>query len=138
MILLDTNILIYASDRRSPHCNWARRTIADAVAGEGAAVNAVSLAELCVGDAEPGTVADRIRSWGVGVLDVPAAAAEPCARAYLTYRRRRKADSGKDSPALPLPDFFIGAHAQIMGWTLATADEGRYLAYFPKVRLKIP
>jgi len=138
MILLDTNVLIYASDRRSPHCAWARRTIADAVAGEGAGINAVSLAELCVGDAEPDTVADRIRSWGVEVLDVPAAAAELCARAYLSYRRRRKADPGKDSPAVPLPDFFIGGHAQVMGWTLATVDEGRYLIYFPKVRLKTP
>lgn len=138
MILLDTNVLIYASDARSPHRTWARTSIADAVTGEGAAVNAVTLAELCVGDAEPDTVADRIRSWGVDVLDIPAAAAEVSARAYLAYRRRRKADSGKESPAVPLPDFFIGAHAEIMGWTLATADADRYKAYFPKVRLKIP
>lgn len=68
MILLDTNVLIDAFDRPSPHCAWARRTIADAVAAEGAAINAVSLAELCV-------------------LDVPVAAAEPCARAYLAYPR---------------------------------------------------
>jgi predicted nucleic acid-binding protein len=137
-LLLDTNLLIYASDERSPHFKWARRTIADAVAGGGAAINAVSLAELCVGDAEPKKVADRIRSWGVEVLDVPAAAAEVSARAYLSYRRRRKSDSGKDSPSMPLPDFFIGAHAQIMGWTLATADQDRFRIYFPKVPLKTP
>jgi len=91
-----------------------------------------------VGDAEPDTVAERIRSWGVLVLDVPAAAAEVCARAYQAYRQRRKADSGKDAPAVPLPDFFIGAHAQIMGWTLATADQGRFKTYFPMVPLKSP
>ena len=51
MILLDTNVLIYAFDRDSPFCQWAQETIADAVAGDGAAINAVSLAELCVGDA---------------------------------------------------------------------------------------
>jgi predicted nucleic acid-binding protein len=124
MILLDTNVL-YASDTDSPYCRWARKTISDAVAGEGAVINAVSLAELCVGDAQPGTVADRIRGWGVDALDVPAAAAELTARAYLSYRRRRKRDSGKDSPSVPLPDFFIGAHAQIMSWTLATADPDR-------------
>lgn len=138
MILLDTNILIYASDERLPQCTWARRTIAAAVASEGAAVNAITLAELCVGDAEPETVADRIRSWGVEVLDIPAAAAEVSARAYSAYRRRRRGDSGKDSPTVPLPDFFIGAHAQIMGWALATADEDRYRTYFPKVQLKTP
>ena len=138
MILLDTNVLIYASDERSPHCKWAQRTIADAVSGVGAAVNAVSLAELCVGDAEPQKVGNRIRSWGVEVLDIPAAAAEVSARAYVAYRRRRMKDSGKDSPAVPLPDFFIGAHAQIMGWTLATADQDRFRIYFPKVPLKTP
>jgi hypothetical protein len=138
MMLLDTNVLIYASDERSALCKWARRTIADSVAGEGAAVNAVSLAELCVGDAEPESVADRIRSWGVEVLDIPVAAAEVAARAYIAYRHRRKADSDKDSPSMPLPDFFIGAHAQIMGWTLATADEDRYKTYFPKIQLKTP
>ena len=112
--------------------------IAEGVSGTGAAVNAVSLAEVCVGDSEPHTVADRIRSWGVTVLDVPAAASEVCASAYLTYRMRRKADSGKDAPALPLPDFFIGAHAQVMGWTLATADEDRFRIYFPVVPLRSP
>jgi hypothetical protein len=138
MILLDTNVLIYASDTKSGHCRWARRMIAESVSGTGAAVNAVSLAEVCVGDADPHTVADRIRSWGVAVLDVPSAASELCARAYLSYRVRRKSESGKEAPALPLPDFFIGAHAQIMGWSLATADESRFKTYFPAVPLRTP
>ena len=42
----DTNVLIYAFDRNSPFCKWARETIAEAVAGNGAAINAVSLATL--------------------------------------------------------------------------------------------
>ncbi len=138
MMLLDTNVLIYASDERSKLCRWARRAISEGVSGDGAAVNAVSIAEACVGDAEPQTVADRVRSWGVAVLDVPAAASEICARAYLDYRMRRKVGSGKDSPAVPLPDFFIGAHAQIMGWTLVTADADRFKTYFPEVFLRLP
>jgi len=138
MMLLDTNVLIYASDVSAVYSRWARNTISDAVAGEGAVINAVILAELCVGDAEPSTVADRVRRWGVEALDIPVAAAEISARAYLSYRRRRRRDSGKDSPSMPLPDFFIGAHAEIMGWTLATADADRYRTYFPKVKLRNP
>jgi predicted nucleic acid-binding protein len=138
MILLDTNVLIYASTEQSPFLEWARRTIAEGVSKDGAAVSAVSLAEICVGDAEPETVADRIRSWGVTLLDVPVAAAEPCAKAYLEYRKRRRAEAGRDAPSLPLPDFFIGAHAQVMGWPLATADEGRFRTYFPAVTLRTP
>jgi predicted nucleic acid-binding protein len=138
MTLLDTNVLIYASDPSSDYCRWARETIAVAVSGDGAAVDAVSIGEVCVGDAVPDKVVDRIREWGVVVLDVPVAAAEVCASAYVLYRKRRKAESGKEAPAMPLPDFFIGAHAQVMGWTLATADESRFKAYFPTVRLKAP
>lgn len=41
-------------------------------------------------------------------------------------------------PTMPLPDFFIGAHAKIMGWDLATADQGRFHTYFPSVALKMP
>ena len=109
MMLLGTNVLIDASDGRSPLCRWARGVMAEGVSGDGVAVNAVSVAEVCVGDAEPQAVSDRIRSWGVAVLDVPAAASEVCVRACLAYRSRRKADAGKDAPAVPLPDFFIGA-----------------------------
>jgi len=138
MILLDTNVLIYAFDPDSPFSDWARETIAAAVAGDGAAINAVSLAEICVGDADPATAADRIRSWGVEVLDVPAAAADVCATAYRKYRERRMYQANKPVPMMPLPDFFIGAHAKIMGWELATADAGRFHTYFPSISLRMP
>jgi len=138
LILLDTNVLIYAFDPASPFCEWARETMADAVAGGGAVIDAVSLAEICVGDEDPPTVADRIRSWGVEIRDVPTAAADECARAYRQHRERRMSQSGMPVPAMPLPDFFIGAHAGIMGWELATADRGRFDTYFPSVSLKTP
>ncbi|MEP7013402.1 MAG: PIN domain-containing protein [Acidobacteriota bacterium] len=138
MILLDTNVLIYASTARSPFFEWARQTIAEGVSEGGAAVNTVCLSEVCVGDAEPELVADRLRSWGITLLDIPVAAAEPCASAYFRYRERRRAESGRDSPSIPLPDFFIGAHAMVMGWPIATADEGRFQTYFPAVALRTP
>ncbi len=138
MILLDTNVLVYAFEPDSPFCGWARDMIADAVAGNGAAINAVTLAEICVGDADPSTVADRIRGWGVAILDVPAGAADVCARAYRQYRKQRTSQSDAPVSAMPLPDFFIGAHAMIMGWELATADRGRFKKYFPSLSLKMP
>ncbi len=136
MTLLDTNVLIYAFEPDSPFRSWARETISEAVAGKGAAINAVSLAEICVGEANPATCSDRIRSWGVGILDVPASAAGVCALAYLNYRKQRISQA--PAPIMPLPDFFIGAHAVIMGWEIATADRGRFHTYFPSVPLKTP
>jgi biotin synthase len=68
MMLLDTNVLIYAADGQAKLHQWARLTIAEGVSGDGAAVNAISVAEVCVGDLDPESVADRIRSWGVAEL----------------------------------------------------------------------
>ena len=138
MMLLDTNVLLYAAESGSQYRYWARETIARAVSTDGAAINAVCLAEICVGETEPTSAADRIRGWGVQLYDVPSAAADLCASAYRRYRDRRQQQSGKDSPRTPLPDFFIGAHAELMGWRLATVDTARFATYFPSVRLVAP
>lgn len=134
MILLDTNVVIYASDESSPFYDWALEVITSAVSTDGAGLNAVSLAELCVGASDPGTVIPTLRQWGIAILDVPAIASEEAARAYREYRSR----AGKATPVMPLPDFFIGAHAQVMDWELATADKGRFRTYFPQLELHMP
>ena len=54
------------------------------------------------------------------------------------YCTARKAQSRKDAARIPLPDFFIGAHAEVMGWTVITNDTGRLRTYFPQVKLEQP
>ena len=119
MTLLDTNVLIYASAASAEYHEWALGALADAVSKDGAAVNAVSVAEVCVGVDDAATEIERIRDWGVAIVDVPGSAAEVCAAAYRRYREERRRETisgahGLDAPATPLPDFFIGAHAEIM------------------------
>jgi predicted nucleic acid-binding protein len=138
VILLDTNVLIYAFETESPLFKWARQVIAKAVAGEGAMVNPVVLAELCVGDTRPERVADRILSWGVEISSLPASAAPVCAKAFRQYRDRRTPETARPIPTMPLPDFFIGAHAEVANSQIATADVSRYKTYFPKVTLVVP
>lgn len=63
---------------------------------------------------------------------IPYEAAFLAGKAFLAYRQR----SGTKS--LPLPDFFIGAHAAVAGYSLLTRDAARYRTYFPKLSLIAP
>jgi predicted nucleic acid-binding protein len=138
VILFDTNVVIDARDNASGIGARSAALVAEAVLGEGAAVNAIVFAELCVGQTEPADVETELRAAGFRIIDVPPAASAVCGRAYTMYRRARKRTRGGDAPHTPLPDFFIGAHAELMGWPLATRDAERFRLYFPNVELVEP
>ena len=138
MILIDTNVVIDARDASQANHAWAARQIEEAVAGEGGSIDAVTLAELCAGSSKPGDIEPGIRKLGLQIIDLPAAASEICGMAYRRYVVARRASGGGPAPKIPLPDFFIGAHAQIMRWKLATRDADRISRYFPKVHLLTP
>jgi predicted nucleic acid-binding protein len=138
MILFDTNVVIDAKDSSSASHAWSVRLIQEAVAGEGGGVNAVTLAELCAGSPNPADVGPEIRKLGLETLDLPAAVSAICGAAYRRYVLARRGSGGGVAPKIPLPDFFIGAHAEIMGWKLATRDAERISKYFPKVVLVTP
>lgn len=138
MTLLDTNVLVYGMTPASSLYSWALRVIGECAEHGSAAINPIILAELCVGDHDPATVADRVLDWDIEIVDLPAVSSKLCADAYREYRLRRAKESGSSAPSTPLPDFFIGAHAQVMGWEIATADKGRFTTYFPSVPLRTP
>lgn len=138
MTLLDTNVLIDAFDQKAPQHPWALSILRDGLLGAGVAINPVILAELQVGDEQPDTVAGRLENLGIVLLDLPALASERCARAYAEYLENRRRQPLPAAPKIPLPDFFIGAHASLLQLPLATADEGRYRAYYPEVQLITP
>lgn len=65
-------------------------------------------------------------------LPLPYDAGFRASRAFLEYRVRGGTKSS------PLPDFYIGAHAESAGFTLVTRDENRYQTYFPDLKLIAP
>ena len=138
MILFDTNVVIDARDQDSARGARAAALIAEAASNREAAVDAIIFAELCVGQTEGLDVESELQAAGFTILDLPAAAAVICGYAYTKYKTSRRRSGGRAAPSTPLPDFFIGAHAQLMGWKLATRDTERYRLYFPGVELIEP
>ena len=138
MILLDTNVIIDAHYGVGNDRIRAMNLISSAVIDSGAAINCVALAELYAGPRRGEDIEEDMRRAGVAILDVPIGTAAICGRAYRRYRLARRRSGGGKAPSLPLPDFFIGAHAELLGWKLATRDVERYRTYFPAVELIEP
>ena len=64
--------------------------------------------------------------------ETPREALFSAGKAHRRYRSRGGTRTGV------LPDFFIGAHAAVMGWPLLTRDARRYRTYFPALDLIAP
>jgi predicted nucleic acid-binding protein len=65
-------------------------------------------------------------------MQLPYEAGWLAAQAFMKYRR-----SGGVKTS-PLPDFYIGGHAEIENWSVVTRDSARFRTYFPSVTLITP
>jgi predicted nucleic acid-binding protein len=138
MILFDTSVIIDARDEASPWHEWAKEQIAEAASTEGAAANSVTIAEASVRAADKEAVPRKLEEIGLALIPLPVSAAIPAAKAFAVYLNRLKAEGKTESSKIPLPDFFIGAHAEAEGMTLVTRDPARVKTYFPSVKLVLP
>jgi predicted nucleic acid-binding protein len=132
MILFDTNVLLDIATADPVWLPWSENEFRSAAAQGLIPINPIIYAELAPAFA---SAADLDRWLDPAVfqrLSLPYAAGWAAAQAFLKYRR-----SG-GTRTLPLPDFYIGAHAEVEGHTLVTRDAARYRTHFPKVSLIAP
>ena len=138
MTLFDTSAIIDARDSRSPWHRWAQERIADAVLGEGAAVNTIVLSEASVRAHDPENVPSLLKTLGISLIPLPLSAALPAAAAFRIYLDRLKSEGKIPMNRIPLPDFLIGAHALAENLPLVTRDPDRIRTYFPNVKVVAP
>jgi predicted nucleic acid-binding protein len=132
MNLFDTNVLLDIATADPIWLPWSENQFRTAAAQGPILINPIIYAELAPAFA---STADLDRWLDPAVfqrLPLPYAAGWLAAQAFLKYRR-----SGGVKTS-PLPDFYIGAHAEVEGWTLVTRDAARYRTYFPSVPLIDP
>lgn len=128
MILVDTNVIL---DIITDDPNWAEWSITILEQQTTAlAINPIIFAEVSI-KIDSFEIVEASLSY-FKRLDIPYEAAFLAGKAFLNYIRR------KGTKTAPLPDFFIGAHAAILGIPLITRDVNRYQTYFPKLTLIHP
>jgi predicted nucleic acid-binding protein len=130
-VLVDSNVLldILIPDPRWE--SWSSQALIRAAESSLLAINPVIYAEVSIGF-------DRIEELDEALPEelereeLPWDAAFLAGKAFLSYRRRR------GSKSRTLPDFFIGAHAAVRGYTLLTRDTDRFRSYFPTLSILTP
>ena len=133
MVLVDTNVLL---DLVTDDPRWAALSQArlDAAALRGPlAINPVVYAELSVAYRRIEELESMVAKAGLRLEAIPREALFLAGKAFVDYRRTRGG-----SRTGVLPDFFIGAHAAVLGVPLLTRDARRYRTYFPTLELIAP
>ena len=132
MTLLDTNVLLDIATADPIWLDWSEREFRSAAALGPIPINPIIYAELAPAFAPVEELDQWLDPNVFQWLLLSYAAGWVAAQAFLKYRR-----SGGLKNA-PLPDFFIGAQAEVEGYTLVTRDPARFRTYFPNLRLITP
>ena len=132
MFLVDTNVLVDIFTDDPTWRSWSENAIRDALVAGTVGINPIVYAETSLGFSDTRVLDDHLESLMLARLPLPYGAAFRAGRAFLRYRRAGGARTA------PLPDFYIGAHAETERLTLLTRDVGRYRSYFPSLELIAP
>lgn len=131
-VLIDSNVILdlFLND---PHwVDWSETILRKLGAVSALFINPVVYAEVSIGFHRIEELESAIRRAGFRLMEIPKEALFLAGKTYLVYKGRA------GSRTSPLPDFFIGAHAAVLGLDLVTRDVRRYRSYFPSVRLISP
>lgn len=131
MIFVDSCILIDIFNDDAEWKSWSVDQVTQALPS-GLCINAIVYAEVSGSFATQHDVSAAIKRGRLEIKDIPMEAAYLAADAFKRYRRNR----GQFKTALP--DFFIGAHAQVLSCPILTRDSQRFATYFPSVQLITP
>jgi predicted nucleic acid-binding protein len=111
---------------------WSHEAMVEALERGPLFIDPIAYAEVSVGFATMEECEWALSERWVERIPMPWPASFLAGKAFLDYRRRG------GPKLLPLPDFFIGAHAAVAGLRLLTRDPARYRIYFPTVELICP
>jgi predicted nucleic acid-binding protein len=130
--LVDTDVLVDIFNNDPEWDEWSEERIDAARQVGGLVINPLIYAEICGGYPTQRQTDQALSTLVFRRENLPWEAAFNASRAFLAYRRTGGAKRS------PLPDFYIGAHAEVRGYALLTRDPGRYRQYFPALQIIAP
>jgi len=129
-VLVDSNVLLDVFTEDKDWLLWSTEKIAEHAENDVLAINPIIYAEVSLQFSRIEDLDDALLDFSR--LALPWEAGFLAGRSFLQYGQRG------GTRRWPLPDFYIGAHASVSGWTLLTRDPQRYRTYFPRLAIISP
>lgn len=131
-VLVDTNVWVDCIDKNSPWHDWAIEKLQVCSEKSPLHVNLIIYTELLVPGPDVAALDELLDVYDTLRTPLPWACAALAAKAFALYRRQGGAR------LLPMPDFYIGAHAAVSNLTVLTRDLAGYRSYFSRLAVVGP
>lgn len=132
MLIVDTNVLVDVLEDDPQWADWSVRQLRAQSQVHELLINPVIYSELSLTFKSVEAIDAAVSEMGLSLQELPRAALFLAGKAFVKYRR----EGGHKGNVLA--DFFIGAHAAVLGCPILTRDARRYKNYFPRVALIVP
>ncbi len=129
--LIDSNVWIDIFTADPKWASWSEEQLKIASQFE-ICINPIIFSEISIPFDSIKEILAILEKFNCKILPLPIEAGFLAGKAFLNYRKKSQTKSS------PLPDFYIGAHAEFSDLTLITRDNSRYKTYFPKLRIISP
>jgi len=127
--LINSCIITDLASPNSEWFEWSSNTLESFDHEHTFIINPIIYTECSIGFKR---IEELFNHLGFAIKQIPKEALFLAGKAFLNYKK----NNGKKNNVLP--DFLIGAHAAIEGYSLITRDKGRFSTYFPSVKLIMP
>jgi predicted nucleic acid-binding protein len=132
VVLVDTNVLVDVLQDDPQWADWSIGQLRAQASVHQLVINPIIYAEVSLAYSTFEALDKVVAKMELVLLELPRPALFLAGKAFAQYRRR----GGNKHQVLP--DFFIGAHAAVLGCSLLTRDAARFRSYFPTLRVLAP
>ena len=131
-VIVDSNIILDVFLNDLKWADWSESKLEEYSYSSSLYINSIIYSEISIGFKLIEELEAAVSKAGLQLLEIPKEALFLSGKAFLKYRRRKRAKR------TPLPDFFIGAQTAVLDLALLTRDVSRYQSYFPTAELIAP
>jgi len=131
-VLIDSCVLLDLYTNDPDWGEWSENILEQYSLTNTLYINSIIYTEVSIGFNKIEEVEQAISELDIKVLEIPREALFLAGKVFLKYRKNKGAKRS------PLPDFFIGAHANISKFDLITRDTNKFKTYFPQTKLIHP